>query len=149
AGIHNRAALKRDHKSQDLHFPARTICRHFGAARNIRALFRAAREAEAMAFGGFGLSPAESLCCRLQHRAKARLFEIAKAKFQWVEFGGAREFIHVHLASEDIRGGGEAAIRALLQRAAAGARLGALARHVVWAANGRASRVVIELLPRS
>ena len=47
-------------------------------------------------------TPTEALCRRLEHRAQARLFQIVEAEFERIHLHVARQFIHVHLAGEDI-----------------------------------------------
>src|SRR5712672_1325289 len=85
-----------------------------GARRYVTSLLVSSSDAEA-ASCCFCARPAETLCRRFEDGTKARVFEILKAKFQRIDFGGLREGVHVGFAGEMIGSGGESAVGAAAQ----------------------------------
>ena len=91
--------------------------------------------------------PADALRRGLEHRAQPLVLQVPAPILDRVDAERAGDLVEVRLAREVVRGGGEAAIRALAQRRTARMELDVLVGRLVRAANPRTAGVPVVELP--
>ena len=91
--------------------------------------------------------PAELVCGGDEHGAQAIVGEMAKPKFQRIDAGSRRQFVHERFAREGIGRGRQRAIRPAAQGLIAGFEFGRGIRDRIRRRNGRSAGVEVDMFP--